>query len=249
MNKQNWKIWDKDDSVEMRTYKRVTGELPEMECTKQLVNLIQKVYKPNMSILDVGCAAGHYYNGLKKIDSNIKYYGFDATVKYIEFAKKHFNENMNVHFEVADIYALPSKYENNFDVVFCANVILHLPTLEMPLKNLLKMTRSHLFIRTLVSEKTHLSRLLYSDTYADGEPIDFVWQNTYSYEYIKKIVGENGNFKIEFIDDLFDANAINLEWQSHSKIQSAVTRVENGVQLAGSKVFEWKWIKIERQDT
>ena len=35
-NKNSWKIWDKDDSVEQRTYKRVKNELPEMECAKQL---------------------------------------------------------------------------------------------------------------------------------------------------------------------------------------------------------------------
>jgi hypothetical protein len=55
MSKETWKIWDKDDSVEQRTYKRVTGELPEMECTKQLVNLVSDEYLPGMSVLDVGC--------------------------------------------------------------------------------------------------------------------------------------------------------------------------------------------------
>ena len=50
----DWKIWDRDDSVEMRSYKRTTGELPEMESTKQLVQLISDVYQHGMSVLDVG---------------------------------------------------------------------------------------------------------------------------------------------------------------------------------------------------
>ena len=36
-----------------------------MECTKQLIKIIKPLYKDNMSILDVGCAAGHYYNSIK----------------------------------------------------------------------------------------------------------------------------------------------------------------------------------------
>ena len=245
MSKETWKIWDKDDSVEQRTYKRVTGELPEMECTKQLVSLVSEVYLPSMSILDVGCAAGHYYNGLKKIDAEIKYHGFDATKAYIDFATKHFEDNKNTKFQIADIFELPKNYTQYFDIVFCANVILHLPSMEIPLQNLLGMTRKHLFIRTLISDKTHLSRLLYSDSYDEhGQPTDFVYQNTYSYNYVKKIISAYGNYKVEFIDDIFDSSQINKEHKAYDAVQSAVTRVENGVQIAGSKVFEWQWIKI-----
>ena len=69
-NKNDWKIWDRDDSVEQRTYKRVKNELPEMECAKQLAKIMSKIYAPEMKVLDMGCAAGHYYNTLNKIDSN-----------------------------------------------------------------------------------------------------------------------------------------------------------------------------------
>ena len=245
MTAEKWKIWDKDDSVEQRTYKRVTGELPEMECTKQLVDLVKEVYKPEMTVLDVGCAAGHYYNGIKRIDEAIKYRGVDATTAYIQFAQKHFKNNPNTKFEVADIFNLPKSYARQFDIVFCCNVILHLPSMQIPLKNLLTATRRYCFIRMLIGTKTHLSRLLYSDSFDEyGEPTDFVYQNTYSYDYVKKIVDEYGNYKIEFIEDRFDEAKINEEHKSYNNVQSAVTHVENGVQIAGSKVFEWQWIKI-----
>ena len=60
MSKDIWWIWNKDESVEKKSFLRTTGELPEMECTKQLVYLISEVYEPGMKILDVGCASGHY---------------------------------------------------------------------------------------------------------------------------------------------------------------------------------------------
>ena len=101
----SWRIWDRDDSVEQRTYERVIGKLPEMECAKQLASIVSEVYQPKMKVLDVGCAGGHYYNSLKKIDNQILYTGFDSTKAYIDFAKNHFNED-NVNFERQDIFSI-----------------------------------------------------------------------------------------------------------------------------------------------
>ena len=84
----HWKIWKRNKNVEARTFKRVKNELPEMESAKQLRKIIFKIYKPNMKILDVGCASGHYYNSLKKIDNNLFYCGLDPTKAYINFGKK-----------------------------------------------------------------------------------------------------------------------------------------------------------------
>jgi SAM-dependent methyltransferase len=248
MDLNNWRIWAKDDSVEQRTYKRVTGDLPEMECTKQLVNLVGDVYVPKDKILDVGCAAGHYYLGLKRIDEEIKYHGVDATAAYIDFARKHFSQNRNTTFDVADIFELPKNFAGMFDIVYCCNVMLHLPSFQVPLKNLISATKKYCFIRTLLSDKTHLSRLLYSDSFdEEGNPTDFVFQNTYSYAVFEKTIKAMGNFQVEFIEDKFNANAINSEYVDYRSVQSAVTRVQSDLQIAGSKVFEWKWVKITKK--
>ena len=247
MKKENWKIWDKDESVEQRTYKRVTGELQEMESTKQLVKIVSDIYSPGMTILDVGCAAGHYYNGLKRIDVNLQYYGVDSTVPYILFAQNHFKNNANTTFAVEDIFKLQDTFLSKFDIVFCCNVILHLPSFQIPFENLLKSSKKYCIIRMLVSEKTHLSKFLYSDEFDNnGEPIDFVHQNTYSYSILEKFIHSLGNFKIEFIDDIFDYKKINEEYKNYNTEQNAVTNVQNNVQIAGSKVFEWKWIIITK---
>ena len=92
MVKKNWKIWEKDHSVEARTFNRAQKKLPEMESAKQLRILIKKVYKKGMSILDVGCAAGHYYHSLLKIDRFVKFAGIDATKKYIDYANQIFKK-------------------------------------------------------------------------------------------------------------------------------------------------------------
>jgi len=247
MEKENWRIWDMDESVEQRTFKRVTGELQEMECTKQLVQIVSDIYNPGMSVLDVGCAAGHYYHGLKRIDENLKYYGVDSTVPYIEFAKDYFKDNENTEFAIEDIFKLPKAFDSRFDIVYCCNVVLHLPSFQVPFANLIKSSKKYCIIRTLISEKTHLSKFLYSDIFDEnGDPSDFVYQNTYSFDILEKFIKSLGDYKVEFIEDKFDEEKINEEYQNFSGIQDAVTNVQNNVQIAGSKVFEWRWIKITK---
>lgn len=239
-----WRVWNNDDKVEMRTYKRVTGQLPEMESTKQLVELVGQVYRPGMTVLDVGCAAGHYYNGLVRLDPALKYTGIDATVKYIDFARKHFKSNPNTRFEYGDIFDLTDASLKS-DIVFCCNVILHLPDFRAPIKNMLEVTKKHLFIRTLISDKTYLNKFLYTDEFdANGNPTNFVHQNTYSFSLLNSFIKQQGKYDVELIKDKFDVDNINQEYENYSDQQSAVTRVIGDKQIAGNVIFEWKWLKI-----
>ena len=247
MEKEIWRIWDKDHSVEQRTFKRVTGELPEMESSKQLVGLISKVYESGMRILDVGCAAGHYYNSVKRVGENVNYYGIDATKAYIEFARDYFKDNPNANFERGDIFNLNDKHKEAFDIVYCCNVILHLPSFQVPIENLLKVSKKYVFVRTLLSNKTHLSKFLYSDQFdSEGTPLDYVHQNTYSFDLFKSHIESLGDYSVEFIEDKFDIENINKEYKNYQQVQDAVTVVQNGVQIAGSKVFEWHWVKVTK---
>ncbi|NJO32920.1 MAG: hypothetical protein HC869_07035 [Rhodospirillales bacterium] len=58
MSFEPWQIWGRQPDVEVTLPRRATGELGEMESTKQLVKLIRGVYKPGMCILDVGSTSG-----------------------------------------------------------------------------------------------------------------------------------------------------------------------------------------------
>ena len=243
----NWEIWEKNSSIE-RSIKRINKQLPEMEASKQLVKIVSKKYKKGDTILDFGCAAGHFYLGLKRIDKNIKYYGFDATKNYIKYAKNFFKNEKNAKFEVQSLFSMSKKYYNKFDIVFCSNVLHHIPSIDIPLKNLIKSAKKFCIIRTLVSENTHLSRFYYNDqTNSKGELNNFQLQNTYSYSLIRKKIKKVGNFKVSFIDDVFDGKKINKEFTKKEKRKyPGLTRYIDGLQIAGSKVFEFKWIIIKK---
>ena len=48
-----------------------------MEASKQYLKLLKNI--KGYKILDFGCAAGHFYHSLKRIDKDINYCGLDAT--------------------------------------------------------------------------------------------------------------------------------------------------------------------------
>ena len=243
----DWEIWRKNSSIE-RSVKRVKKILPEMEASKQVSSIIKKRYKKGYKILDFGCAAGHFYQSLKRIDKNINYCGFDATKDYIHFAKKYFKNNKNVKFDVQSLFSMSKMYKEKFEIVFCSNVLHHLPSIDIPLKNLLKATKKYCIIRTLVSDNTHLARFYYDDTTnKKNELNNFQLQNTYSYNLIRKKIKKIGNFKVTFEDDIFDGKKINSEYtKKEKKKYPGLTRFVDGIQIAGSKVFEFKWIVIKK---
>ena len=243
----DWEIWKKNNSIE-RSIKRIKKQLPEMEASKQLTNIVKKFYKKNSKILDFGCAAGHFYLSLKKLDKDINYYGFDSTKKYISYAKKHFKNEKNAKFDVQSLFSMSKKYKKKFDIVFCSNVLHHMPSIDIPLKNIILASKKYCIIRTLVSNNTHLARFYYDDaTNKKGELNNFQLQNTYSYNLIKKKIRKFGKFKVEFKDDIFDRRKINKEYtEKEKKKYPGLTRFVDGIQIAGSKVFEFKWIIIKK---
>ena len=95
-----------DNSVELRTYKRATGELPEMESTKQLVRLVGDVLSAGRPRARCRMCGRALPAGLKRLDPEICYYGVDATAKYIDFAKQHFAGEQNITFARGDIFRL-----------------------------------------------------------------------------------------------------------------------------------------------
>ena len=159
---------------------------------------------------------------------------------------KTFKDNSNCDFFVEDIFKISKKHHKKYDITYCCNLLLHLPSIEKPISNLLKTTKKICIFRTLASKNTHLSKFLYDDKLnSKGEPVNFVYQNTFSFNFIKRVLRKNGAKKIRILQDEFKGNNVNKEFKKYQNKQSAVTQViKNDIQIAGSKVFEWKWFKV-----
>ena len=72
MESKSGKIWNRDKEYGDYFFKRATGQLEEMESSKALCGIISEFYEKGMSLLDVGCGAGHYLRSLRKrLDEDI----------------------------------------------------------------------------------------------------------------------------------------------------------------------------------
>lgn len=80
---------------------------------------LPKILKPGMSVLDVGCAAGGFYNILKELQPDISYTGIDVSREMIQEARRL---HPGVRFEKMKGHEI--KYEECFDLVFCSGVLV-----------------------------------------------------------------------------------------------------------------------------
>ena len=240
---ERWRIWEKYPEEEGTLVDRARGKLPEMESTKQLVRLVSEIYKPGMTVLDVGCNAGHYLRGLRRIDLQLSYSGVDACATYIDQAKEIFVDDPYTRFEVRDVFN-PLFPDDPFDIVFCCNVLQHLPDFRPPVRNMLDSTKKTCIVRMLLGEYTTIvCRAVGQELDDEGMPVNFIYQNTWEKALFVKFV-ENLGWKVEFVEDEFDPAGLQKEYVSVKKKYG--TQVVSGKQVDGNIILNWVWAKIMR---
>lgn len=237
-----WMIWDRIET-EGTLELRARGDLPEMEATKQLVEMVSEVYQSGMRLLDVGCNTGHYLRGLRRLDADISYVGVDAYPHYIEKAREIHADNPNASFKTCDIMKpLPAELQS--DIVICCNVLVHLPDYRKALHNLIESTGKYCFIRTSLGEGTTVSMRALSETFGEnGELLEFKYTNTYDTAGFTAFIEERG-CGAEVIADKFDPNVLNAEFENLKGGKG--TRSIDGVQVDGGIPYLWKWVKITK---
>ena len=246
MSTNPWEIWADKPEVEGTLVDRARGKLPEMESTKQLVNLVGEVYRPGMRVLDVGCNTGHYLVGLRRISRELDYVGVDAYDSYITQAKEVFRNDPHAAFHRKSIYE-PLFPAEPFDITYACNVLLHLPTFKVPVRNLLESTAEVCFIRTLLGERSTIVRRaaeMGMDFDGDGNPVRYIHQNTYDRAVFADYIRSLG-WQVELIKDQFDPRVLARE---HTELkQGEGTRIVDGMQVDGNILFNWEWVKASRR--
>lgn len=240
-----WEVWSDKPEAEGTLVDRAKGVLPEMESTRQLVDLVGQVYEPGLRVLDVGCNTGHYLVGLRRLDATLNYTGVDAYAHYIDQATEIFAQDPNARFQVKSVLE-PLFPEDPFDIVYCCNVLLHLPEFKTPVKNLLASAKNVCFIRTLLGDNTTIVRRAAEKGLGfdgDGNPTRYIHQNTYEQDVFADYIRELG-WNVEFIADEFDASVLERE---HVALKRGTgTRIVDGRQVDGNIIFNWVWAKITR---
>lgn len=238
----NRNTWENQKEYGDLFYKRAIGELPEMECSKAVAKIIKGLIQENDIILDVGCGAGHYLTSLlKEVDVPFRYEGIDQTEYYIIKAREAFPEHP---FTVGDINNLrvPDQYA---EIVMCHNVLLHLPSIELPIKELLRVSKKYILIRTLIgSHSFRIKQVEQPELYENGEPIHFHYHNIYSEAYLAELL--KGYRYALTIDNNFDPMKLGGPENYVGKRPDNLTVSVAGYQINEYIIQPWRFILIEK---
>jgi SAM-dependent methyltransferase len=112
----------------------------------QAREILEPEIKPQMTLLDVGCATGY----AAKLFAELEYLGVDVEEAYLEIARKHFAENSRVSFQSHDVMKAP--IDRPCDFVILNAVLEHCPTLNPALENVIACAGRVILMRTFLGE-------------------------------------------------------------------------------------------------
>ena len=205
-------------------FNRAIGKAPEMESSKAMAKLISKNYNNGDSIADIGCSAGHYLFSIRKELANkeVNYTGVEFHDLLLSKAQEAWNGDNFAKFRKGSIFEIPAS-DKEFDITFCSNLLMHLPTIVKPLQELIRITRKKLLIRTYIGTKSFKIQEVKNNSFwpgteiapanefnDDGVPMLFEYENIWSKDYFESVVRRFApTANIKFIkDDLYDIKAI-----------------------------------------
>lgn len=251
--REPWTKTEGADAYGELFYKRATGEKGEMESSKAAATRMRQLVQEGDTVLDVGCGAGHYLVSLKKtINAPFTYIGVDATETYVELGQKAFSDDANVSFRKGDIFGLPVD-DKSADVTMCCNVLLHLPSVSKPLTELVRVSRRHVLVRTLIGKTSfvikHVNPADDGNEFEGSEPRGFHYLNIYSESYLRHLLkGSDRVAGVAFEPDTdFDAAKL-ADTAAELTYAWNATRAVNGMQISGYVVQPWTWLKIDLKD-
>jgi ubiquinone/menaquinone biosynthesis C-methylase UbiE len=258
---QCYDVSEKNKTYLQTSIKRSKGIFPEMEVAKAHMKILKKYIKKDDAILDAGCLTGHFYRSfLRKFKNhNLKYTGIDPWALHINEAKKIWSKDKNVNFKKGWIQKLPFK-NNSFDISICSNVLTHIPSIEDPIKELLRVTRKIILIRTPIHKISYRIQMVFNSKWfkftnvhpkdefdKKGNPRAFEYFDVHSKDYFKSLVKKyEKRARIKFIkDNFYNKKNINLKMENKQKILS--TRVNSeGDQVADLLIIPNHFVLIKK---
>ncbi len=240
-------------------FKRAIGSSPEMEVSIAMANILRKKIKNYDNILDIGCASGHFYRSIKKrVTKKFNYTGVDPYKIFIKKADLAWKDEANVKFKIGNIYNLPFR-KNSFEVSFCSNVFIHLDDVIKPLKEIIRVTKRTIVIRTVLFDVSYKIQCVYNNKWwkdTNVKPIDefdkkgkaraYSYFNILSFDYlignIKKI---HPKAKIKIIKDTY-FNKKRITQSIKSEKRPLATKIIGNEQVSGCILQPHYFVIIEK---
>ena len=148
-------------------------------------------------------------------------------------------------FEVGDIYDIKQKYKKEFDVSVSWKTISWLPHYEQMLKDLIDMTKNHIFLSSLFYDGDIDFEIKVREFKKESGKNNFNrYYNVYSLPQFKKFIYSLGIKNVKVYD--FDIG-IDLEKPPIDVMGTYTEKLDSGkrIQISGAVVMSWKIIRID----
>lgn len=241
-------------------FKRAIGEIPEMESSKAMAGLIRQNFKLGGSIADIGCSSGHYlYSILKYLKKeDFSYTGIELHDLLLNKAKLAWQKQENASFRKGSIFQIPAD-DSEFDLVFCSNLLMHLPSIVQPVSELLRIAKERIVIRTYIGTKSYKIQEVKNNSfwpgtsvapenefYDDGTARFFEYENIWGMDYFSSVVKRFApNAKITYVKDTFYDPAAIEETANTAKLPNP-TRTLDGIQIFDYIICPYHFIIIDK---
>ena len=126
-------------------FDRISGLLPEMDCSIQLVNIIQNLNYKITNMLDAGCASGQVYFSVKEL--GIDYYGIDAFQRAIELGKLVIGSRVAKKNQLRNISLFNLNPKENYDLVLSMFYFRYNSSFEKELEIMARASNKYLIVR------------------------------------------------------------------------------------------------------
>jgi len=176
---------------------RANGVEPEMICSGQAAEILSSEISPGDSLLDVGCAAGHFRTALESRGVAVSYYGIDPTESFIEAGRAAAGTcELAPWLQAMRIEDLAGTVDHAVSI----NVLSYLDNYHRPLERMLQMARKTVLIRESLDREAVYRYV--EDRFLDPGPAARVYVNTYGLDDVRAFV-HGYDFETTVIADRF----------------------------------------------
>lgn len=249
---QSWNAHrlDKVKMMNNNYYLRAKGDLPEKEASKSYARLLERrgLYLPGDTLLDLGCASGHFLRSFRRLlDENILYTGLDTDAQSLLWGKEVFGVDNRCNFVHGDCTAMPLK-SNSFDTIV-VNLFHFFPNVEVVLREAMRVARKWIIWRTPIGEINYIIKEIYTQSFKelgvltpDRDDFEYSIYMLYTKQYIEELV-EHLCGSVDFIERDTDFGDFDNTVYDDFKHVTA-TKTVAGMQVNGNLILDWHYIGI-----